>query len=332
MRRHLLQRARERIASLRGTESTTTAETLAAELPQGHNSSDGSQLSNSERSDATLVDAGRTASFLPDNSLVDAWRSAVEGRPQTHVQPDETPPHSVVATPPSYEDVGMALWGRNIDFLKEERFAKAYRAGMDSGHKFQWPGTRTNIDMPWRVHIACWAATHALKLPGDFVECGVNTGVLSLAVCTYVDFNSTDKFFYLFDTFAGIPEAQMTSSERPASVAANETFYEDCYELAVRNFKPFPRARLIRGTVPETLSEVAIEQVSYLSIDMNIVAPEVAALEFFWPKLSTGAVILLDDYGYQHHVEQHKGMAEFAARNDASIASLPTGQGLMIKP
>jgi O-methyltransferase len=235
-------------------------------------------------------------------------------------------------TPPSYDDEAMALWGRSVDFLREDRFVKAYRSGMNSGHKLRWPGTDFAIDTPWRVHLACWAATHALNFPGDFVECGVNTGILSLAVCHYIDFNSTGKAFYLFDTFCGIPEDQMTEQERPMRVPENEAFYEECYELAVHNFRPFSLAHLIRGKVPDTLAQVDIGQVCYLSLDMNIVVPEVAAIEFFWPKLSSGAPVLLDDYGFSNHAEQREGMDAFAARVGVSIATLPTGQGLLIKP
>lgn len=234
--------------------------------------------------------------------------------------------------PPSYDDFGMKLWGRNVDFLREEPFAQAYKAGMASGHKFHWPGTSVNIDLPWRTHIACWAATHAAQLPGDFVECGVNTGILSLAVCTYIDFNSTGKHFFLFDTFSGVPESQMSETERPSCTFTNDTFYEECFELARSNFRHFPNAQLVRGVVPDSLYQVDIDQVCYLSIDMNIVEPEVAAMEFFWPKLVHGAVVLLDDYGVDLHAEQKAGLDEFAHRHKVAVGVLPTGQGLLLKP
>ena len=64
---------------------------------------------------------------------------------------------------------------------------------------------------------------------------------------------------------------------------------------------------------------------------MNIAAPEVAALEFFWDKLVIGAVVLLDDYGFQHYAEQYEAMNDFAAKHNVAIATLPTGQGLLIK-
>lgn len=227
----------------------------------------------------------------------------------------------------------MRLLGRNVEFLDEPRFADAHRAGLNAGLEFKWPGTGNVIDMPWRVHIACWAASHALHLPGDLVECGVHTGGLSLAVCRYVDLNSSGKSMWLFDTFSGIPVEQMSDDERPHRGFENETYYrEDSYERAKRNFAPYSRVHLVRGRVPESLAGAGIEAVSYLSLDMNIAAPEVAALEFFWPKLSVGAIVLLDDYGWTHYRPQKVALDEFAAQHNVEIATLPTGQGLLIKP
>lgn len=235
-------------------------------------------------------------------------------------------------TQPCYAHDGMRLYGKSTEFLQDERFLRAYQAGMDSGHKIGRPrGSKDDIHIEWRVQIACWAACHALHLPGDLVECGVNTGILSLAICNFIDFNATGKSFYLFDTFNGIPEDQMLDTERPLRIADNRDMYEEIYETAQRNFQPFPRAHLVRGKVPETLNDVAIETVSYLSLDMNIAAPELAAIEFFWDKLAAGAVVLLDDYGWSGYGEQKKAMDAFASRKGVAIATLPTGQGLLIK-
>ena len=89
---------------------------------------------------------------------------------------------------------------------------------------------------------------------------------------------------------------------------------------------------MIKGVVPESLETVNISKVAYLSIDMNCAPPEKAALEYFWPKLSSGGVIVLDDFGWKGHEEQ-KIMAEnFAAERSLEILNLPTGQEVIIKP
>jgi hypothetical protein len=232
--------------------------------------------------------------------------------------------------PPQYKKDGMALWDRNVEFLQKPRFRSAYNAGMASGHKINGGG---DIGIEWRVHVACWAASHAVKLGGDFVECGVNTGMMSLAICHYLDFNATGKKFWLFDTYSGIPLEQAKKPEEIEHVLAhNKANYFECFELAKKNFLPYPNAILVRGMVPETLSSVKIDRVSYLSVDMNIPAPERAALEYFWPKMVSGGIVLFDDYGFSGYEEQHELADKFASTLGVSVLSLPTGQGILIKP
>jgi O-methyltransferase len=229
-----------------------------------------------------------------------------------------------------YNSDGLMVYNKDVAFLRDERFMSAYRRGVHSGHKLG-RGAGGDIHIEWRAHVACWAATRACALPGAFVECGVNTGVLSLAVCEYIDFNATGKDFYLFDTFAGIPESQMCDAERTTQGSKNIELYEECYEVARANFAPYHRTHLMRGLVPDTLPSVKIDQVCYLSIDMNIVYPEIAALEYFWDKLVPGAAVLFDDYGWKSHYLQKQAIDEFGASKGVPILLLPTGQGLIIK-
>lgn len=235
--------------------------------------------------------------------------------------------------PPTYDNDSLAVWGKDVSFLREPAFVRAYQSGMNSGHKISRDkGSDVDLHIEWRVQVACWAAWHAKQLPGSFVECGVNTGIYSLAVCNYIDFNSTGKDFFLFDTFEGIPEEQMAEQERDDRIRENQEFYDECYDIARCNFAPFPKAKLIRGKVPDTLANVAIDQVCYLSLDMNIAEPEIAAIEFFWDKLVPGAPVLLDDYGWLHYSLQKEAMDKFASKKGVKILTMPTGQGLLLKP
>lgn len=232
-----------------------------------------------------------------------------------------------------YDADGLMTWNKNLDFIRNARFESAYRKGMNSGHAIDGPeGVGKDIHIEWRVAVCCWAASHAAKLPGDFVECGVNSGICSLSICDYIGFNETGKFFWLFDTYDGIPEAQMAEKDDPNLKRAHNHMYRDMYATAAANFAPYGRAKLIRGSVPETLTTVAIDRVAYLSIDMNIAYPERAAIEFFWPKLSPGAVVVLDDYGWLGFEAQKETMDEFARKVGVEIMTLPTGQGVILKP
>jgi len=208
-------------------------------------------------------------------------------------------------------------------FLEDPLFAESYRLGKSVS---SW-----GRDVRWRVYVICWAARRAMKLEGDFVECGVEQGGLSRALINYVDFGSSAKTLYLMDTFCGLVEGQQTAREKDLRVVA-EGRYPDCFEKVKETFAPFKNVKLIRGAIPGTLPEVQADQVAYLSIDMNCAAPELAAIRYFWDKLVAGAAVVLDDYGFVRHAEQHEAFDDFALSQGISVLTLPTGQGLILKP
>jgi O-methyltransferase len=228
----------------------------------------------------------------------------------------------------SYNGRGMRIFGKTTDFLHEERFQRAHARGWTNGGM-----KRSHIDDDrWVVHVALWAATQAARLPGDFVECGVDTGVLSVAICEGLDFNRLDKDFWLFNTYKGIPDAQMTEAERNGIGGwHNRGSYSECFAQAAANFASWPRCKLVRGAVPATLEAFPLDRrVADLSIDMNIVMPEIAAIEFFWDRMTPGGIVLPDDYGWATHAAQRVAFDAFARAHDAMILSVPTGQGIMI--
>ncbi|WP_395750199.1 TylF/MycF/NovP-related O-methyltransferase [Prosthecobacter sp.] len=185
--------------------------------------------------------------------------------------------------------------------------------------------------MTWRLHVALWAASHAVRLGGDFVECGVNRGFLASAIMKYLDWNSLDRSFFLFDTFQGIATELLSSEEINAGRLSFNKQYSDCYKDAVDNFSEFQRVNLIRGRVPESLSSIHIDNVAFLSIDMNSAKADVAAFEFFWPKLAPCAVVLIDDYAYSGFEKTYSSFNDIAQQYGVPILSLPTGQGIMLK-
>jgi O-methyltransferase len=229
----------------------------------------------------------------------------------------------------SYNADGLSVWGKNLEFMETPEFKSAYHKGINSGHKFL--KNPEDLHIEWRVHVVLWAAQLGLRLQGDFVECGVNTGIFSLAIAEYHQFAKTGRTFYLFDTFCGTPEEQMSDDEREKRINDNRIYYPDCFDRAKENFSPYPNMRLVRGKVPEVLSECVISKVSYLSIDMNVASAEVAALEYFWERLERGAPVVLDDYAWSGCETQKRSLDKFASRVGASILTLPTGQGLLIK-
>ena len=218
------------------------------------------------------------------------------------------------------------------EFLTDERFVRAYRRGIKAANGVDWK-------WHWRVHVGLWAAQTCSRVEGDYVECGVGPGFLSSAIMEYLSWNKLSKHFYLFDTFKGLDERYVTSEElkRIGSVESynkkviEEGFYCSNYQSVEENFREWNRVHLIKGAVPDTLLTVSVPKVAYLNIDMNCAIPEIAAVEHFYPKLSIGAIMLLDDYAYSGYDEQKRAMDNWADKVGVDILSLPTGQGMVVK-
>jgi Macrocin-O-methyltransferase (TylF) len=236
-------------------------------------------------------------------------------------------PKSVSAEAPYDQDGLHSI--HNHDFVKDPSFCKAYdRACLNA----------PDYNMHWRIHIGLWAAFAGSKLDGDFVECGVNYGFLSSAIMEFLDWNSRNTVFYLLDTFEGIDPRYVSEEEyengtvQRSEDALKNGFYVRGVESVKTNFSQWKNTRIIKGSIPETLNQVETRNIAYLHIDMNCSPPEVAAMNFFWDRLLPGAVILLDDYAYRGYELQKYALDSFAREKHVMIASLPTGQGLLIKP
>jgi hypothetical protein len=212
----------------------------------------------------------------------------------------------------------------NSDFLQEPLFVQSYQKGKETG---SWP-----IDIHWRVHTVLWAAAQAAKVEGDFVECGVNRGGMSAAIMTYTNFHSLDKRFFLLDTFAGIEETLISQEERNIGRSNEQYNYTESYENVLTLFSSYPNVKIIRGVIPETLSKVDTLLISLLLIDLNNTEPEIASIRYFWEKIVHGGIIVLDDYAYFGYLPQKKAFDAFANEYSIHILTLPTGQGLIVKP
>ena len=215
-------------------------------------------------------------------------------------------------------------------FRDDPRFRSAWERGLQAGGGVD-PGSE------WRIHIGLWAATVASRLPGDFVECGVNAGFLSSAILSYLDWPTLGKKFYLVDTFAG-PVLEQFSAEETAHLsyeAVKRSIAEGAYvtdlERVRRNYEEWSGIEIVQGAVPDVLSAVGARSIAFLHLDMNCAYPETEALRFFWDRIGAGGIVLLDDYAYFGYEVQGNAMDAMARTLGAQILALPTGQGMIVK-
>ena len=111
------------------------------------------------------------------------------------------------AQPHVYSEDGLATI-HNKSFLRNPRFQRAYDRGIKANGADHF--------MRWRAHVAFWVAKQASRLPGDFVECGVSTGFLASGIMDYLDWNSLNRRYIMFDTWAGLDDRYLSKLRTPS--------------------------------------------------------------------------------------------------------------------
>ena len=211
----------------------------------------------------------------------------------------------------------------DAEWLEDERFKNAYNAGKSIS---VW-----SSDIRWRAYVLMNSAERSAALEGDFVECGVDRGGTATCVINYLPPSTfSDRKFYLFDTFQGL-SIQHLGKDELEMLPQIEGRYPNVLDEVRGNFSQYDFTRIVPGTVPETLPEFKGDKIAYLHIDMNAAYPEVAALEYFWPKLTIGAPVIFDDYGFPLHKTQRQSLDVLCQKLGTSILMLPTGQGMLWK-
>jgi len=212
----------------------------------------------------------------------------------------------------------LITFSRNMGFLEDPEFLKSIELEARSDQ---------DRSLVWRLHVLCWAAAYALKLKGDFVECGVFHGFSTAVAARYLQFGKQARTWYLYDTFSGIPADQLN----PGHVSPSSYEEASIYDGVKQRFAPYPNIRVVRGRVPEVFAEASPQSIAFMHLDMNSAAAEMGALEHLFERMVPGGYLVLDDYGWYAYRAQKLAEDPFFRRHGCPVLELPTGQGLVIK-
>lgn len=153
---------------------------------------------------------------------------------------------------------------------------------------------------------------HDYDIPGAVVECGVWRGGSMHAVARTLDATGDhSRELYLFDTFEGMTKPTekdqrfdgqaaaylLETSERDASVWAYASL--DDVRAGFADV-PYPGERIhyVQGPVEKTVPDQAPDQIALLRLDTDWYESTKHELDHLYPRLVSGGVLLLDDYGW----------------------------------
>jgi O-methyltransferase len=162
------------------------------------------------------------------------------------------------------------------------------------------------------------AAKESLKVPGDVAEVGVFRGGSARLMCAV----KGDRALHLFDTFSGLPEAgEYDSKFQKGGFAAS-------LEEVQQYLAPFPGVHFHKGLFPDTARGLENMRFSFVHLDVDLYQSTRASLEWFYPRLNRGAMLISHDYDAEG-VRQAFG--EFFAGKPECIIELASTQVAFVK-
>ncbi|NOL48015.1 macrocin-O-methyltransferase family protein [Synechococcus sp. MIT S9220] len=152
------------------------------------------------------------------------------------------------------------------------------------------------------------------QIPGHIVECGVWRGGCSILMASKILSKKSSKLVYMFDTFSGMTEPtsfDITSSSDTSTIQKFKSqqksgYNEWCYASLddvisnLHNFNVYDQCKLIQGDVSVSLNHDANlpESISLLRLDTDWYESTKIELRILYPRLCSGGVLLIDDYGH----------------------------------
>ena len=129
------------------------------------------------------------------------------------------------------------------------------------------------------------------KIPGDFAELGVYKGDSA----NLIHLMDSKREFHLFDTFEGFREKDLEVEIGKAATYTKHNFADTSIERVKQRLNK-PQFIFHKGYFPETTENCTGKQFALVSMDVDLYNPTKAGLEFFYPRLAPGGVLIVHDY------------------------------------
>ena len=163
------------------------------------------------------------------------------------------------------------------------------------------------------------------QIEGDIIECGVwKGGSMMAAALTLIKNDSTDRDLYLYDTFSGMTKPEdidVSFEDKKAEDLFNEEWCSASLKEVETNLfsTDYPKKNLkfIKGDVNETIPNVAHQKIALLRLDTDWYQSTKTELDYLFPKLENGGILIIDDYG--HWQGAKKAVDEYFKMNNIKI-------------
>ena len=138
-----------------------------------------------------------------------------------------------------------------------------------------------------------------------------------------------ERKLYLFDTFEGFDERDAEADRAGKFSTATEDFSRTSEELVLRKMEHPDKCIIRKGWFPET-AEGIDDKFCFVSLDADLYQPILAGLEYFYPRLSHGGVIMVHDFNNKLYNGVRQAVREFSDKNSVGYVCLPDECGTAV--
>jgi O-methyltransferase len=153
-------------------------------------------------------------------------------------------------------------------------------------------GRMTNVEQRMNMyHLVDQVLAYGVD--GDFVELGCNSGQSSVLIATILQHYKSAKKLYVYDSFDGLPSPSSVDGKAYQQGQLKTTEDELRYNFKLHNL---PVPEIHRGWFNETLPNGLPAKIAFAYLDGDLYESILISLEYVYPRLTTGAICLIDDY------------------------------------
>lgn len=207
-------------------------------------------------------------------------------------------------------------WGRTIERDKQFR----------DNFNLVSPESTLSIERKYNLRELLKLSTN---VSGDIAECGTYKGASAYFMAKHIIDNDLKKSLYLFDSFKGLSKPGDMDGEYwedSEMSSGTETLKTHLSTLQITEF-----ITIMDGWIPTRFYEVNDRKFSFVHIDVDLYQPTKDSIEFFYPLVSAGGLMVFDDYGFETCPGATKSIEEFMASKPEPIINMASGGAYIIK-
>ena len=161
-------------------------------------------------------------------------------------------------------------------------------------------------------------------LDGEMAEVGVFQGGSSKIICEA----KKNRILHLFDTFSGLPKVTEKDTHFGIKYWKDNQFDNTSEDTVKKYLSQYDNVFTYSGKFPETTSLIQGKKFSFVHLDVDLYESTKNCLEYFFPNLVKGGIILTHDY---HTQGVKTAFDEFLKNKSLPIIELSGSQCMIVK-